>query len=184
MSKRVRVSSYRHAGGSRAHFYASRQAAAGEGTHGGFAALMVLLPLATFAAVFLWNGPPLDFAVLKGDPGPSDAELQHLYSASETELARAGRPRRRCSMAPSLISRSAREVTGPTASSTAIPSGIAARRSAFQTSTRPRSASRTARARRRSARERRGAFRICSTRARSLRGSIPRAAIRTAMAAS
>lgn len=88
MSKRVRVSSYRHAGGSRAHFYASRQAAAGEGTHGGFAALMVLLPLATFAAVFLWNGPPLDFAVLKGDPGPSDAELQHLYSASETELAR------------------------------------------------------------------------------------------------
>jgi len=90
MSKPVRLSTYRRAaGGSRAHFYASRQgAAAGEGTQGGFVSLMVLLPLATFALVFLWNGPPSSFATMWDDAGKGDAEMRHLYTASEAELAR------------------------------------------------------------------------------------------------
>lgn len=49
---------------------------------------MVLLPLATFAAVFLWNGPPRGFAMMWNDPGSSDAHLRHLYTASEAELVR------------------------------------------------------------------------------------------------
>ncbi len=90
MSRPDRLSTYRRAaGGSRAHFYASRQGApGGEGTGGGFVSLTVLLPLATFAAVFLWNGPPSGFAAMWDDAGKGDVEMRHLYTASETELAR------------------------------------------------------------------------------------------------
>lgn len=76
----------------RAQYYASRRgAAAGENGRGGFSLLLVGLPVATFAAVFLWDGIPASFAQgFAGgwtESGPSEAELKALYSASEAELA-------------------------------------------------------------------------------------------------
>jgi micrococcal nuclease len=90
MGKVHRISRYRKAaGGSRAHFYASRRGDLDDERKGaGFASVLVLLPLATFTAVFLWDGTPPSFAMDWSETGRSDAEIRHLYTANEAELAR------------------------------------------------------------------------------------------------
>jgi micrococcal nuclease len=90
MSKPDRVSRYRKAaGGSRAQYYASRRGDLDDERRGaGFASVLILLPLATFTAVFLWDGTASSFAMGWNEPAPSDAEIRHLYTASEAELAR------------------------------------------------------------------------------------------------
>jgi endonuclease YncB( thermonuclease family) len=86
---RYRKAAGRSAGGSRAQFYASRRGApADDGKRGGFPTVMVLLPLAAFSAVFLWDGPPPSFAMGWSQPAQSGADIAALYSASEAELAR------------------------------------------------------------------------------------------------
>lgn len=89
MTRGGRVSRYRRAAGTaRAQYYASRRGEVDERKNGNFISLMLIVPLATFAAVFLWDGPSPSFAMSWGEPSRSGAELRRLATASEAELAR------------------------------------------------------------------------------------------------